>query len=284
MLSQVIKDGPVVLQSEKVPQDLLCSICMSIPTEPAITPCQHIFCHSCLTRHLNNQLNCPVDRMECRPETVRKVTDGIIFRIWSHIQVKCEHHDTGCGWTGDMGDYAKHIDSCRKSHGRGLEQMEIILRDVECERDRLQSQVNHMRSEIFDMQQTMKGMGASCADEVEALNGQLEAARLRVARLRKRPDIPPLFQGEYRFDRHKVVQLAQLISRYLEDKPNEIDSSKIFFNVKNIVSDLQKGYQDNPKHYYIDVRFLLTTAAASTWFTNNQASNITRWLSEQGWG
>eukprot|EP00555_Chaetoceros_dichaeta_P009699 CAMPEP_0198271808 /NCGR_PEP_ID=MMETSP1447-20131203/50667_1 /TAXON_ID=420782 /ORGANISM="Chaetoceros dichaeta, Strain CCMP1751" /LENGTH=284 /DNA_ID=CAMNT_0043964617 /DNA_START=50 /DNA_END=904 /DNA_ORIENTATION=+ len=283
MLSQDVNDGPRVLQPEKVPQDLLCSICLSIPIEPAITPCEHIFCHPCLTRHLDNQWNCPVDRMECRPETIKRVTEGVIFRIWSQIQVKCEHHDTGCAWTGGMGDYAKHIECCRNSHGRGLEQIETVLRDVERERDRLQSQLNHMRCEMFDMQEAIKDIAVSRADETEELNSQLDVARLRVAKLSKRPNLPPLFHGEYDFNRHKAVELGQLISRYLECKPRQIDSCKIFCNVKHIYSDLQKGWEDNPKHYYMDVRCLLATAASSTWFTDNQMSNISTWISEQGW-
>ena len=77
--------------------------------------------------------------------------------------------------------------------------------------------------------------------------------------------------------RENVVELSQLISRHLEDKPSEIDSNKLYNCVRSCLTDLEKGYGDNPEHYYMDMRMLLATCLASTWFSPNQKRSIKQW-------
>lgn len=117
---------------------------------------------------------------------------------------------------------------------------------------------------------------------------QPEIKRLseRIAELESdhRLNLPILFEGSYDFDRFSVVKLSQLVSRYLEDKPPEIDSCKIYNCVRSCYLDLKRNWDDNPEHYHLDMRMLLSTCAASTWFSKRQSSNIFSWLKEQGWG
>ena len=42
--------------------------------------------------------------------------------------------------------------------------------------------------------------------------------------------------------------LSQLISRYLENKPSNIDGNKIYDYVRSCYNDLETGYSDNPEH------------------------------------
>ena len=53
--------------------------------------------------------------------------------------------------------------------------------------------------------------------------------------------------------------MSQLISQYLENKPREIDSNRIFNCVRSCHTDLEKGYSDNPEYYPMDVKMLLAT-------------------------
>jgi E3 ubiquitin-protein ligase RFWD2 len=39
--------------------DLECAICMSLLTDPFVTPCGHTFCHTCLSTHLQTGTTCP---------------------------------------------------------------------------------------------------------------------------------------------------------------------------------------------------------------------------------
>ena len=95
--------------------------------------------------------------------------------------------------------------------------------------------------------------------------------------------LPKLFGGSYNFKRGDVVQLSKLISRYLTDKPNHIDSNRIYQCISECYKDVTQNYNDNPAYYSIDMHMLLTTCIASTWFTPPQIDNIQSWVREQSW-
>eukprot|EP00985_Skeletonema_marinoi_P033561 scaffold41608_cov204-Skeletonema_marinoi.AAC.2 len=110
--------APVALHQENVPDDLICSICMTVPSEPLITPCDHLFCRTCIHQALSDRNICPIDRRPCTVGRLRQL-DGILSRIWSGIQVKCGGHDSGCAWRGSIADYSSH---CKiiVAHHRGI--------------------------------------------------------------------------------------------------------------------------------------------------------------------
>ena len=96
-------------------------------------------------------------------------------------------------------------------------------------------------------------------------------------KLNNRPDVPILFHGQYNFGRDNVVDLSRLISRYLVNKPKNIDRDRIYDCVCECCNALGRGYNDNPDYYYEDVRMLAATFLASNWFSENQRSSIEEW-------
>eukprot|EP00985_Skeletonema_marinoi_P027330 scaffold22272_cov85-Skeletonema_marinoi.AAC.1 len=109
--------APVALHQENVPDDLICSICMTVPSEPLITPCDHLFCRTCIHQALSDRNICPIDRRPCTVGQLRQL-DGILSRIWSGIQVKCGGHESGCAWRGSIADYSSHVqNNCSASSG-----------------------------------------------------------------------------------------------------------------------------------------------------------------------
>eukprot|EP00984_Skeletonema_dohrnii_P006395 scaffold2293_cov81-Skeletonema_dohrnii-CCMP3373.AAC.6 len=58
---------PVTLNQDNIPDDFICSICMTVPVEPLVTPCDHVFCKPCIRQALNDRNLCPIDR---RPEAM----------------------------------------------------------------------------------------------------------------------------------------------------------------------------------------------------------------------
>ena len=92
---------------EKVSEDMICSICFSLPIDPVLTPCHHMFCEGCIHEALDATQQCPLDRNPCEQHELKPL-EGFSRRIWGNIQVKCGNHNDGCAWTGPIGDYATH--------------------------------------------------------------------------------------------------------------------------------------------------------------------------------
>ena len=285
--------GPVPIRPEDIPADLICAICMGLPPEPVLTPCEHLFCRECLQQALFRQRLCPVDRTEVLADQVKHLRDGsLLHRIWGGIPVKCAQHASGCAWTGPIADYQSHAESCTHGRERGMQRrLEELreenreLRELEAQReeeiDRLRSdlaRVEAERDERVDQHRFNE-----VKEGIKELSEQLKKVLEENASLRRRPNVEPLFTGNYNFGREQVVQLSQLIARYLTNKPSNINSDRIYNCVESCYRDLRQGWNDNPSHYYVDVRMLLSTCMASTWFSDNQTSRIQAWMSEQSW-
>lgn len=255
---------PVALSQDNLPEDVVCSICMTLPSDPVITPCHHIFCRGCILQALRTTgEHCPIDRVPCRSDQIQPL-QGAIARVWGSIQVKCGCHDNGCAWRGSLGDYAAHNSSCSVGGNGGTS-----------------SAAAQAQAEIDSLKQEIASLQYAAQEEVNSLKQEVERLQSRNRLLESRPDLPTLFDGTYNFRRENVVQLSQLISRHLENKPYEINQNRIYNCVRACYTDLEKGYSDNPEFYYHDMRMLLATCLASNWFSDNQLSSIKDWWSQQ---
>ena len=96
--------------------DHFCSICTDLLTQPYLTDCGHHFCYTCrgllLTRGVTE---CP----ECREQDV--LTDA---RLNKHLQrqvnslkVRCQHHEVGCQWVGELRYLQEHLDPAIRKCG-----------------------------------------------------------------------------------------------------------------------------------------------------------------------
>ena len=147
----------------------------------------------------------------------------------------------GCNWTGSIGDYSNHIGNCDSGNNGNQQEVEDLKRKIA---------------------------------SLKQKNTELKQ------KLRDRPNVPRLFHGEYNYRRENVVELSQLISRYLENRPSDIDPNRIYNCVKLIYEDYDRGYTDNPEYFYMDVKMLLATCQASTWFSSKQKNNMSAWFSK----
>ena len=105
----------IPIKPEDVPKDLICAICLEVPSTPVVTNCNHVFCKNCILESHERQKGtktCPVCRCESEKVQALEIGSPLAHRIWSCIAVKCEHHSEGCCWTGSIGDYASHKKTC----------------------------------------------------------------------------------------------------------------------------------------------------------------------------
>ena len=86
-----------------------CPVCAGLLTEPFLTDCGHLVCGACRDKLLTTSKNyCPV----CR-ET-NGLSDACLDKHFQHevnsLTVRCQHHDEGCEWVGEVRDLQKHLD------------------------------------------------------------------------------------------------------------------------------------------------------------------------------
>ena len=282
---------PVPLKSEEIPADLICAICMGLCVEPVITPCEHLFCRHCLQQAMYRQQVCPVDRLALQGDKVNHLREGsLLHRIWGGIKVKCANHVSGCAWTGQIVDYKAHTETCTHARGQGLqrkiEKLQKENQQLRAQKERQEEEIETLRADLarVEMERDARvdqNRFNEVKEGIRQLSEQLKTLLEENDKLRRRPNVKPLFTGKYNFGRENVVKLSCLIARYLEDKPNNIDTDRIFQCVESCYRDLQQGWNDNPPHYFVDVRMLLATALASTWFTTRQNQRMKMWMEEQ---
>lgn len=70
--SQYKKNLALILQKNS---DKMCNICLEEYETPSITPCMHIFCHSCITQSLNHKKSCPNCRQPVTKDKLRKLVE-----------------------------------------------------------------------------------------------------------------------------------------------------------------------------------------------------------------
>lgn len=159
----------VLLRSEEVPKDIICTICLSVPSTPCtLRSCSHVFCENCIRESISHQNNCPICRRYCSLSDVQSLEEATAlgYRIRNGIMVKCDDHESCCSWTGSISDYRSHKHSCPQQDKRGrrgrsdsdqdlissLEQvnfdLESILGDMEVKYQQLKDELDDCLREI----------------------------------------------------------------------------------------------------------------------------------------
>lgn len=310
------KMTPVALQPELVPDDIICSICMTIPLDPVIiTQCEHVFCQGCIAQALDRASQCPIDRTSCRLDNDVRPLEGLGRRIWNNTQVRCGNHQHGCLWVGSISDWECHMVTCKHAvhvDSSTMKEMERIkkqlhklrvkneeLRDINEEQE---DDIAELQCAIFEKDDLLTKRLQKCnklqkenvrlkrrSDSVESENARLAKEKMCLQQsnakmkleLQNKPSPPLMFDEEYNYRREDAVKLSQLISAHLTEKPDGIDRNRIFNCVRSCYIDLKSNYSDNPKHYRSHMKMLIATCEASAWFSKRQRDNFSRWYREQ---
>uniref|UniRef100_A0A3Q2PEV1 Uncharacterized protein n=1 Tax=Fundulus heteroclitus TaxID=8078 RepID=A0A3Q2PEV1_FUNHE len=69
-------------------QDLACSVCLTIFTDPVTLPCGHSFCRQCITKVLNMEQHCP----QCRTAVALEATSLATSLILQNGGTSCSPH------------------------------------------------------------------------------------------------------------------------------------------------------------------------------------------------
>ena len=124
---------------------LTCSICCDVSMDPVVTPCDHIFCRSCIHQSLHRNRFCPNDRTPLRASQVQELT-GPIKRIWAQTPVQCPECEV---WTGPLQTYCtEHGVTCVSPQKR-IQALEDKLTAAEAQ---YQTTVQNYQTQIQTLQ------------------------------------------------------------------------------------------------------------------------------------
>ena len=121
--------------------DQLCPICVEPMMQPYLTDCGHYLCYACRGRLLaSGKAACP----ECREPNGAKDArlNKHLQRQVSNLKVRCQHHEVGCQWVGELLYLKEHLDPLLRRCG-----FILLLCPLGCgERFRSSSMEEHISS------------------------------------------------------------------------------------------------------------------------------------------
>ena len=96
--------------------DQLCPICVEPLIQPFLTDCGHYLCYTCRGRLLaSGKDECP----ECREPNGAKDArlNKHLQRQLNSLKVRCQHHEVGCQWVGELMYLKEHLDPLLRKCG-----------------------------------------------------------------------------------------------------------------------------------------------------------------------
>ena len=258
-----------VIEPSSLPDNLICSICHDLAQCPiSTTCCYQVFCHGCMAKVKSSGSSaCPVDRKPL-PSVLPllKTSNPLAYRIWNGIKLRCPCAVSGCEWTGSGETFESHQRECRSKTSKG--DVTSLKDEIDClrlENKKILSEKQLIVEENIRLTHDL----VRVRDDLHDLR-QMERSRVRLGKMVE-------LDSSYRYDRFRTIELTKLVLQDLEDIPGNIAAHRIYQCVENIKRDYFQNYQDNPDHFFLDLRALLATCLASTWFSLNQQARMKEW-------
>ena len=86
-----------------------CAICYDIYIKPTIIiPCGHTFCNKCIMTHIDNDMTCPLDKLEINPELF--VVNYALENMLTILNIQCRYE--GCNEIMQYEDMIEHMEVC----------------------------------------------------------------------------------------------------------------------------------------------------------------------------
>ena len=271
---------PVFLDDDNQKIDdhpLHCSICCDVSFNPVITPCQHVFCRECIESGLRSSFTCPNDRRALNLNSLQTIS-GLHEYIYNRTLVQCPRCDK---WTGQLQQYKVHIPTCNSSsYVQGLERKVQEL-NIQHAREMAHLQTsNHTLRVTLEQERHVVELNTAELNrhhtaEKERSQNQITILNTTISELEARiASMGPTFDDNYRYDESNMSDLSRIISRYLYNKPSQINSNRIFNCIKKCYDG---ALYDGSFDMLLSAKMLLVTAYRSYWFSPNQENRIIEW-------
>ena len=282
-----------------VDQNLLCNICTGVLEKAVVTLCGHTFCQQCLSTWLEkpNTDSCPA----CRAYTSKfdMIPNLAIRNMVDSLLVWCDNADKGCKIVMKLESVSKHLQRCDfremecsacgillpkielPDHYRSCPALENEFNNSDQPTTQVEISIEILSRKIaaleIDLNKTREALRTSQkhASEVEKELQNLKQEHEAQESITRRPCSEWDPDYGYGYSPSSIAQLSCLISRYLLQKPSNVDRNRIFMAVKRCYT-----YYHSYAGYSQDVLMLLATSCASNWFLEHQRWTLERWLEQ----
>ena len=90
-------------------EDFICPLCKMVVDKPVETTCDHMVCHSCISKWLYaNDPSCPVCLTKFRSTSDVKAASTVAKNILASLQIRCDH----CPIHVPLSQLASHLNQC----------------------------------------------------------------------------------------------------------------------------------------------------------------------------
>ena len=160
-------DRDLLTDPDGVSKHLLCPICHDVLEKAVQTPGEHLYCDECLLEWLTDHDTDPMTNLPLAPSDVTPCS-RIISNMVSELRCRCMNHESGCEWTGELGQLAAHAVRCDLLP---REKLLLRMRAAESEAALLRARVDKLERKSEEEQQTILLQ----AEQVSSLTAQLAA-------------------------------------------------------------------------------------------------------------
>ncbi|XP_015924360.2 uncharacterized protein [Parasteatoda tepidariorum] len=92
-------------------EELVCSICQAIFCDPVQSPCNHVFCRTCIAKWLETNRNCPICRKRTTRTTLQEVVP-IVKNMIMKLILRCHNSERGCKAKFPLESCESHVKDC----------------------------------------------------------------------------------------------------------------------------------------------------------------------------
>ena len=97
-----------------VSQNFHCPICFLVLRDPVMCQNQHVFCNSCINKHLENSATCPTCVQPLSVDTLNRAPN-IVTDYISELNIHCDFYSRGCPEMVQVAKLERHVANCRFS-------------------------------------------------------------------------------------------------------------------------------------------------------------------------
>ena len=88
-----------------------CVICLNVFKDPVMCRNnEHLFCRTCITKHLVNSKKCPTCMQKLSVNTLREAP-RFVTRCLAELRIRCDYFDRGCGFV-ELEKLERHVKEC----------------------------------------------------------------------------------------------------------------------------------------------------------------------------